>query len=128
MATPFTSSTLTRAHVIQHFLRLILAFTGLPGLYGIDEEDSEMTLGFWYLFQEALWNAEYNSDGWEEEASDVQNAQTRIQNEKEQWIVVEAVYAELVQVLRAKVVWPRSEILVSWTHGKHNLTCLIDVQ
>ena len=33
-----------------------MAYTGMPGYYGVDEEQSEMTLGFWYLFQESLWS------------------------------------------------------------------------
>lgn len=33
----------------------MLLYTGFPGYYGVDEEDSEATLGFWYLLQESLW-------------------------------------------------------------------------
>lgn len=40
---------------VQEFLRLLLIYTGFPGWYGIDEEESEVTLNFWYLLQESLW-------------------------------------------------------------------------
>jgi hypothetical protein len=40
---------------VQEFLRTMLLYTGFPGWYGINEEESEMTLGFWYLLQESLW-------------------------------------------------------------------------
>ena len=33
----------------------MLIYTGFPGYYGVDEDDSEATLGFWYLLQESLW-------------------------------------------------------------------------
>jgi hypothetical protein len=58
---PSTTPT-TRGHLVQNFLRLLLAYTGLPGFYGIDEEESEMTLGFWYLFQEALWAVDFYAE------------------------------------------------------------------
>jgi hypothetical protein len=76
--------------LVQAFLRLALSFTALPGSYGVDEEESERVLGFWYLFQEALWSVEFGD-------------QTR---EKEMWELAKAVYAELVAVLRNKVRWP----------------------
>jgi hypothetical protein len=41
----------SRGHLVQKCLYLLLRYTGLPGYYGVDEEASEMTLGFWYLFQ-----------------------------------------------------------------------------
>jgi len=40
---------------VQEFLRCMLIYTGFAGYYGVDEEDSETTLGFWYLLQESLW-------------------------------------------------------------------------
>lgn len=49
----------TKGHLVQSFLRLVLAYTGLAGFYGVDEEESEMTLGFWYLLQEALWSTDF---------------------------------------------------------------------
>ncbi|KAI0262791.1 ARM repeat-containing protein [Gloeopeniophorella convolvens] len=78
--------------LVQTFLRLMLAFTSLPGSYGADEEESERTLGFWYLFQEALWAVEFTPE--------------TIVREKEMWALAKAVYAELVAALRAKVRWP----------------------
>jgi hypothetical protein len=30
-----------------------------PGFYGTNEDESETTLGFWHLFQEALWSTDY---------------------------------------------------------------------
>ena len=106
----------TRAQLIQNFLKLLLAYTGLPGFYGVNEDESEMTLGFWYLFQEALWSTPSDEDTWEEEAGtrfDVMG-----EKEKEHWIVVKAVYSELVMTLRRKVVWPGRDYLSGWTSGE----------
>ena len=61
--------------------------TGLPGYYGVDEEESEMTLGFWYLFQKALWDKDHRDTT--EAAVDDQT-----------------IFSELVQVLRRKVAFP----------------------
>ncbi|KAA1477613.1 ARM repeat-containing protein [Dentipellis sp. KUC8613] len=84
--------------LVQTFLRLLLAFTAMPGYYGVDEEESDMTLGFWYLLQEALWNADVPAkDGERRDAP----------AEKDVWAVASAVYAELVAVLRRKVMWPK---------------------
>ncbi|KAI9431177.1 ARM repeat-containing protein [Lactarius indigo] len=81
------------APLVQAFLRLVLSFTALPGSYGVDEEESERMLGFWYLFQESLWTVEFPPE------SDAAR-------EKEMWALAKAVYAELVAVLRTKVRWP----------------------
>jgi hypothetical protein len=81
------------APLVQAFLHLMLSLTALPGSYGIDEEDSERTLGFWYLLQESLWAVEFPP---ESEAT----------REKEMWAFAKAVYAELVAALRTKVRWP----------------------
>ncbi|KAH7927601.1 ARM repeat-containing protein [Leucogyrophana mollusca] len=100
----------TRSHLVQSFLRLLLGYTGLPGYYGIDEEESEMTLGFWYLLQESLWSADYNSQDEEDE-----NAPPKVEErEKDQWAVVTAVFGELVHVLRRKIVWPEKSVLSGW--------------
>jgi len=48
-------------HVTQTVLRLLLAYTGLPGHFGVDGEESELTLPFWYLFQEELWSTDFMS-------------------------------------------------------------------
>jgi hypothetical protein len=90
----------TKGHLTQNCLRLLLAYTGLPGYFGVDEEESELTLPFWYLFQEALWGTDfYTQDGGEdrEVTPDQQNSQVTM---------ARAVYSELVQVLRRKVVFP----------------------
>jgi hypothetical protein len=79
--------------LVQEFLRLVLSFSALPGSYGVDEEESERMLGFWYLFQEALWTVEFPPESEES-------------REKEMWALAKAVYAELVAVLRNKVRWP----------------------
>jgi len=50
----------TKGHLVEDFLRLVLTYTRLPGYYGVDEEESEMTLGFWYLFQEALRSTDFH--------------------------------------------------------------------
>lgn len=112
----------TRGHLTQTFLRLLLAYTGLPGYYGVDEEESEMTLGFWYLLQEALWSTDFyfgdgdgdtNDDGAEAATPSAQDAK-----EAEQVTVAKAVYIELVQVLRRKVAFPGPGDRSAWSKGR----------
>ena len=86
----------------QTFLRLLFSYTSLPGHYGVDEDESEMTLSFWYLLQEALWTAEYPEPA--APGSD-------------QWAVANALYLELVVVLKRKVTWPTTAELATWTRG-----------
>ncbi|KNZ71941.1 Importin-13 [Termitomyces sp. J132] len=93
--------TKTRGELSQSFLRLLLSYTGLRGHYGVDEEESEMTLAFWYLFQEALWSTDY----YVEEEEEVNGSVTGDASEDVQ-AVAKAVYSELVQVLRRKVAFP----------------------
>jgi hypothetical protein len=109
----------TKGEVSQTFLRLLLAYTGLPGYFGVDEEESEMTLPFWYLFQEALWSGDADdsgsnvrwSDGGEEgvDASGLGEGvdkEVNAQAHAAQVGMAKAVYSELVRVLRRKVVFP----------------------
>ncbi|KAG8810019.1 hypothetical protein FRC18_004285, partial [Serendipita sp. 400] len=58
---------------IQEFLRLMLLYTGFPGFFGTDEEDSESTLGFWYLLQESLWEVGEEEDETNEWADLINN-------------------------------------------------------
>lgn len=97
-----SSTTLTRGHLVQNFLRLLLAYTGLPGFYGIDEEESEMTLGFWYLFQEALWTVEFDT----ENGDNIHTPPPSDSREPKQVVVAKAVYLELMKVLRRKAAFP----------------------
>ncbi|EAU87903.1 hypothetical protein CC1G_01550 [Coprinopsis cinerea okayama7 len=92
----------SRAQLVQTFLRLMLAYTGLPGYYGVDEEESELTLGFWYLFQEALWSTDY----YFEENGDDDSIQPPSRKDPVQVEMANAVYSELVQVLRRKAAFP----------------------
>lgn len=98
--------------MIASYLKLLLAYTSLPGFYGVDEEESEMTLGFWYLFQEALWAS---SDHESEQETDNEALEKQ---EKQQWVVAKAVYTELVKVLRRKVVWPSAREQQTWAKGE----------
>lgn len=100
-----------KSQLVQNFLKLLLAYTSLPGYHGVDEEESELTLGFWYLFQEALWNVDADVD--EEEVETPEH----VKAEKDQWTVAKAVYSELVKVLRRKVVWPPVSVLNGWARG-----------
>ncbi|KAF8835272.1 ARM repeat-containing protein [Paxillus ammoniavirescens] len=100
----------TRSHLVQSFLRLLLGYTGLPGYYGVDEEESEMTLGFWYLFQESLWSVEYDEDD-EERGSIPPSSDVE---ERNRLAIVNVVYVELVKVLRSKVAWPPQSMLSGW--------------
>lgn len=90
----------------------MLGYTGLPGYFGVDEEESEMTLGFWYLFQESLWSVEYDEEG--DESGSVPPADVE---ESNRMALVNAVYVELVKILRSKVAWPPQSILSGWPKG-----------
>ncbi|KAF8742077.1 ARM repeat-containing protein, partial [Rhizoctonia solani] len=74
---------------VQKFMEVALGYTGFPGWYGVDEEESEMVLPFWYLLEEALLDADYVGD---------QNG--------ELWGVAKAIYLQLVRILQRKVTWP----------------------
>ncbi|KAF8962197.1 armadillo-type protein [Flammula alnicola] len=100
-----TTAPTTKGHLTQNFLRLLLAYTGLPGYYGVDEEESEMTLGFWYLFQEALWSTDFYIDGEDEDRSPVP-PDTGEGGESKQMLMAKAVFSELVKILRRKVAFP----------------------
>lgn len=102
------------SHLVQNFLRLLLAYTALPGYYGVDEEESEMTLSYWYLFQEALWNSDYGFDV----AEDGDSGDQEDERERSMMPVAKAVYTELVAVLRRKVVWPPRTVLNGWARGE----------
>ncbi|KAF8553854.1 ARM repeat-containing protein [Imleria badia] len=106
---PVAGSPHTRSQLVQSFLRLLLGYTGLPGYFGVDEEESEMTLGFWYLFQESLWSVEYD-DGEDERGS----APPVDVEESNRMVLVNAVYVELVKILRSKVAWPPQSVLSGW--------------
>ncbi|KAF5337781.1 hypothetical protein D9611_015001 [Ephemerocybe angulata] len=79
--------------------RLIMAYTGLQGYYGADEEESALTLDFWYLFQEALWSTEYFEDPEDDVPPPNREDPVQVKMAKE-------VYIELVKVLRRKVAFP----------------------
>ncbi|CUA76173.1 Myb-binding protein 1A [Homo sapiens] [Rhizoctonia solani] len=74
---------------VQEFMKVALGYTGFPGWYGVDEEESEMVLPFWYLLEEALLDADYVGD---------QNG--------ELWGTAKMIYLELVKILQRKVTWP----------------------
>jgi hypothetical protein len=107
-----------RGALVQTFLRLLLGYTSLPGYFGVDEEESDLTLPFWYIFQEALWSIEPGGDddaGLTRAASTASNGLSM--HEQQQMDVAKAVYAECVRVLRRKVVWPNRETLKIWPKG-----------
>ena len=77
----------------------MLAYTGFPENYGMDEEERELTLGFWYLFQETFWSTDFYTSGEEEQT-------TLERNGLEQVAMAQAVYFEVVKVLRRKATFP----------------------
>ncbi|RPD67702.1 hypothetical protein L226DRAFT_61850 [Lentinus tigrinus ALCF2SS1-7] len=72
-----------------------------------------MTLSSWYLFQEALWTADYGFDV----AEDGDSGTQADERGRDMMPVAEAVYAELVSVLRRMVVWPPRAVLGGWVKG-----------
>lgn len=119
-----TTPPTTKGHLTQNFLRLLLAYTGLPGYYGIDEEESEMTLGFWYLFQEALWCTNYYFEDGDQERSPVP-PDTGGGGEAQEVLMAKAVYSELVKVLRRKVVFPPTGS--GWLRGRTACVCFYEL-
>lgn len=108
----------TKGHLVQNFLRLVLSFTGLPGYYGVDEEESEMTLGFWYLFQEALWSTDfYIEDGDSDQSLPHQNLDES--GESRHVLMAKAVYMEVVKVLTRKVAFPPPGS--GWSRGVNDI-------
>jgi len=98
---------------VQAFVRLMLQFTGLPGWFGIDEEESDSCMQFWYLLQESLWAVDYseadgNGEGWERSENGA---------EGKHWTVATEIYKEVVEVLRRKITWPSQVDLALWTRG-----------
>ncbi|KAH9851222.1 ARM repeat-containing protein [Lenzites betulinus] len=104
------------SHLVQHFLKVLLQYTALPGYYGVDEDESEMTLAFWYLFQEALWNVDYGFDVTED--GDAGNEAE--ERDRDMMPVAKAVYSELVTVLRQKVVWPPRTVFNGWSRDQRD--------
>jgi hypothetical protein len=96
--------------LLQVFLKLLMAYTTLPGFYGQDEEESEMTLGFWFLLQEALWSTDYHFE-------ELEGSSRGRDEESAPWDVAKAVYTELVRGLIRKVMWPVAGVLNGWTKG-----------
>ncbi|KAI0686931.1 ARM repeat-containing protein [Cytidiella melzeri] len=107
LSRPVTISFPSKSRLVQTFLRLLMAYTGIAGYYGVDEEESEMTLGFWYLFQESLW-----SSGPDPDEDDADPPSSKMSGE--QWNISKAVYSELIRVLRRKSVWPPKSVLQEW--------------
>ena len=95
----------------------MLAYTNLPGYWGSDEEESDLTLGFWYLFQEALWSVDPE---FEDDETAIRQSATP---EGEQATVSRAVYYELVVALRRKVEWPNRQTFSYWTRGQSHSLC-----
>ncbi|KAG8959657.1 hypothetical protein FRC03_007658 [Tulasnella sp. 419] len=77
---------------VQTFLRVLLGYSGFPGWYGIDEDESEMTLPFWYLLEEAILESDYTAD-----------------SDESRWHTAKLVFAEAVATLARKVRWPTVE-------------------
>ncbi|KAG8710072.1 hypothetical protein FRC11_004913, partial [Ceratobasidium sp. 423] len=112
-STQYLAANLNDSHV-QEFMKVALGYTGFPGWYGVDEEESEMVLPFWYLLEEALLDAEYIGD---------QNG--------ELWGTAKMIYLELVNVLKRKVTWPAEagwakagEILEDVEASLHNIKAI----
>ncbi|KAH8115086.1 ARM repeat-containing protein [Phellopilus nigrolimitatus] len=111
---------------VQTFVHLLFAYTALPGYFGVDEEESEMTLSFWYLLQEALWSVDYGDSEAEAALADwaesVQGTGESGQKVKESSRsdpgAATPIYAELVQVLKRKVTWPERAELATWARDQ----------
>ncbi|KAL7414593.1 armadillo-type protein [Mrakia frigida] len=79
---------------VQTFFTLMLGFSSLPGYYGLDEDVSEMTLGFWSLFQEALTASPH-----------IETADAPVPGNE--WNIALQIFGELLRRMRGKCVLPR---------------------
>jgi hypothetical protein len=111
---------------VQTFIRLLFYYTALPGFYGVDEEESEMTLSFWYLLQESLWSVDWTAEedgpGASEAAllswSDSVSGSKESESPNSNIMAATPIYTALIKVLRRKVTWPRQVELASWPRGE----------
>ncbi|KAG8926042.1 hypothetical protein FRC01_009412 [Tulasnella sp. 417] len=78
--------------LVQTFLKVLLGFTGFPGWYGADEDESEMTLQFWSALQDSIIDSEFG-----DEDSSAKQAS------------IKALDLELVLTLVRKARWPTVE-------------------
>ena len=83
-----------------------------------------MTLGFWYLFQEALWCTNYYFEDGDQERSPVP-PDTGGGGEAQEVLMAKAVYSELVKVLRRKVVFPPTGS--GWLRGRTACVCFYEL-
>lgn len=119
---------------VKTFMRLLLSFSAMPGYYGVDEEESEMTLMFWCDLQETLWSTIDRADeaedtyvDWAEAAGEVDMGEDGERTPHVPYFydpgVAGPIYTELVQSFKRKVAWPPKEELVRWPKGRLR-TCL----
>lgn len=86
----------------------------------MDEDESEMTLPFWYLLQEALWSVDTDTESgiyvrWDESSGEALDHPSGFGEDKDahmrahaaQVEMAKAVYSELVRLLRGKVAFPQ---------------------
>lgn len=78
-----------------------------------------MTLGFWYLFQEALWSTDFYIEEGDDDRSPVPADSE--EGDAKQVLMAKAVFSELVKVLRRKVAFPPSGS--GWSRG--SLCCFL---
>lgn len=94
----------------------------------MDEEESEMTLSFWYLLQESLWSVDWateEDDGpdaaeaalldWAESKRPEREAQEMPTNSN--IMAAMPIYMELITVMKRKVTWPPQNELATWPRG-----------
>ncbi|KAG8982393.1 hypothetical protein FRB93_008149 [Tulasnella sp. JGI-2019a] len=77
---------------VQTLLRVILGYTGFPGWFGVDEDESELTLSFWFSIGEAILDSEFGPE-----------------SEPARWATITAVLVEMVLTLVRKSRWPTTE-------------------
>ena len=65
-----------------------------------------MTLSFWYLLQEAIWSIDFS--------------EISTHSVEEQWNIINALFSELVAVLKRKTTFPDATQLNSWPKGTYS--------
>ncbi|KAG8848646.1 hypothetical protein FRB96_001053 [Tulasnella sp. 330] len=89
---------------VQTLMRVILGYTGLPGWFGVDEDESELTLSFWFSLGEAVLDSDFGPD-----------------SEPTRYATIQAVLVEMVLTLVRKSRWPTAaEGLGSWAKDQRD--------
>lgn len=98
-----TSFLVTECHQppVQAFLGLLLRLTGCPGILGVDDTSSAMTLNAWYLITESVDECKRDSSNTDTSTNTNTNTNTQI--------LVSLLADALVPIILNKATWPSTQ-------------------